>query len=112
MSDVGKPHEYDEFRYDNPGGGTNKIERPQGGFMEERIAKLEHDLDMSNVQMDQVKNSLATAEQAINGTMEAQCRACLNPIHPIHGTIAFPICIECIENLGRITKAKKSWLYK
>ena len=111
MSDVGKPHDYDENRYQTHG-PTTKVERPLGGFMEERIAKLESDANDTHMNIAQITSTLAVAEHAIDGTFTATCQACEGPISPIKGTIVFPLCEDCMENLGRITKSRKSWWFK
>ena len=96
-------HDIGNSEYYNPNAyrDSSYPQRPQGGFVEERLTKVEfHQSEIISVLGDSTKGVIA-------------CRACGQAVMPpIHGHMHLPICHDCFETIGRITLAKKSWLLK
>ena len=91
--DIGRGSEHNKDAHRD----HNFPNRPNGGFIEERLTKLEYN-------QDEIKYAFGEA---------TVCRACKYALMPpIQGTIQIPICQDCFENLGGITKKKKSWIFR
>ena len=99
MSDihVGQGHAHDPHAYRDQGFPG----RPHGGFIEERLSKLEYNMDQVNQLFGSAQNSFI------------KCLACADTLPPvIQGHMQLPLCQPCLDNLGRITHAKKGWLFQ
>ena len=89
MSNVGKPDDYNEYITSS---SVTVVDRPVGGFMEERVCKVEYD------------------SKTIVNTIEANehytCRAC-NTTHVIarNGSVSLsPICDGCLSAIGKVSE--------
>ena len=83
MSNIGKPTDYFDGQISNDPNAHNT-----GGYVEERLSKLEFyqkelKIDMINIKL-------------------GYCLCCKLPMQ-----LTFPICTDCVEILGKITSAKR-----
>ena len=111
MSDgnIGNPHVYDPWSQ-----ASYSPNRPIGGYLEERMCKLEYYSEEHKIELAKVRTALEVLENThANGDRYKECTACSGPIaEPIDKHIVFPICKDCLGNLGQVTNAKKGWIFK
>lgn len=115
MSDVGKPEDYQlSPDYSNPGGSPHVI-RPLGGFMEERVAKLEYDSELQETRLSEVEQVLSSSYTMDKHSASwFECKACKGPIKHTNpsGSVVIPICDNCFETIGMLTKVREDWMFK
>lgn len=106
--ELGKGRDYNAYPHGDPDHmKPTYVPRPDGGFLEERLAKVEWD----NISLQADTNNLNKAMGVDPVNMGTNCKACDELIMPIVG-IAFPICDKCLSALGDIRKRKDSWFFK
>ena len=104
MSDeIGKPSDYTEGSYRDP----SFPGRPMGGFLEERIAKLERQQEAIRYDLMRSNWNVPTSNTIEN--LSVDCKGCGNEIFDNGHIFLFPICSNCLDHLGRIAKAKEKW---
>lgn len=92
--------------------------RPEEGFIEERLAKLEHYQEMIRPLIQEIKDALATASNIdVNGMPVHTCRACDETLPLSYSSsfdrdnLIFPICDECLKVVGNISKARRKGVW-
>ena len=102
---VGDPEEFDQDTYRD----MNFPNRPQGGFIEERIMKMESLIGRGINNYSDIETRISIVE---SGLVDSICIACdqNKPSNAFHQP--FPICQDCLNNLGKITKTKNNWIFK
>ena len=80
-------------------------QRPNGGFTEERLGKLEYYQEELKANVSRIESDrVPTAADA-----SFVCQSC-NELSISYTTVhAFPICRECMKSLGMMTKARKNF---
>lgn len=99
--DVGQGQVYDKHAYRDltfPG-------RPHGGFLEERVQKLEYELMNLTEALERVIGSPTGNNTVLT------CHCCGDIIMPIAG-MTVPICNDCRDAIHELKEKKKSWLLK
>lgn len=88
---IGKGDTHDPNHYT-----SHQHNRPEGGWIEERITKLEH-------YQDRLKDELN----------QTNCRACNDyMIASMRVEITIPFCDECLKNIGELKLIKDHWCFK
>lgn len=70
-----------------------------------KIAKISVD------EHKQLKRAIENLQDALDTGPKFDCKACGKVMFPplMRGGI-FPICDECLENIGKLSKRKQSWM--
>ena len=102
MNDVGKPKDYQQGIYHNE---QTCSSRPNGGFLEERIAKLEYDTNNIEAALDTQRVIIES------GHVHYGCKCCeglINVYKDNNSSITFPICHQCLDAIGKLSGALKA----
>lgn len=91
---IGKPEDHDQYSY--------KINEPEGGYVDQRLSKLEFYQQALRNEFNGDNVDLGTSSYSQG------CKACKASIIIPGNGLVFPLCQECTDNLGKITIARRN----
>lgn len=110
MGKVGKPEEFNAYPEHDPDyTQPTHSKRPEGGFLEERITKLEWEVGVHSESFTAVRHALGVEDSQLN--RETKCVACYERIVPVIG-YAFPMCKQCLKVIANLKAKQESWWFK
>jgi len=66
---------------------------------------------ITNQQYSDLKKAVVALQEALDNGPNFQCIACNDNMNiPVHRGGVFPICNECLKNLGKLSKKNRSWM--